>query len=222
VRVTPAILANDAESFKSLVVSAETFADYAQIDIMDGRFVPSTGITPDELRSVRTILRTEAHLMVEKPEEWLEAIGDFGSDEVIIHFEAVKEPRRILDLIRATAFRAGLAINPQTTVAEFSDLAADVDSVLFMAVNPGFYGAPFIPEVMEKVRELRGMFPTLAISVDGGMNEETTLLAKQAGADTVCVGSAIFKADDPGAAYCRLKSLLNEPGSGSTILKDCR
>lgn len=220
-RVTPAVLANDLTSFTSLIKSSETFADYVQIDIMDGLFVPSTGITAAELGAVKTTIRSEAHLMVKNPEEWLEALANFGSEEAIIHFEAVRDPAETITLLRDTAFRAGLAVNPETPVADFADLVDSVDSVLFMAVHPGFYGAPFLPEVMDKLRELRTLKPDANIGVDGGMNMETALLARDAGADFVCVGSAIFKAEDPAQAYCQLKTTLNRGRRDLTIAEDC-
>ena len=218
-RVTPAILANDLPTFTGLVKLAETFADYVQIDIMDGEFVPSTGISAAELAGVKSLLRSEAHLMVTKPEDWLEAVANFGSEEVIFHYEAVADPSATIDLLRDTNFRAGLAVNPDTPVAEFMSLADRVDTVMFMAVNPGFYGAPFIPAVIDKIRELRAARPWLNIGVDGGINLETAFIAKDAGADFVCVGSAIFKADDPAQVYCQLKVSLNK---GLTNLADAR
>lgn len=218
-RVTPAILANDLPALTGLVNLAETFADYVQIDVMDGIFVPSSGVSVGELASVKTVLRTEAHLMVAKPEEWLEAVANLGSEEVIFHYEAVADPAATIKLLRETAFRAGLAVNPETPVREFLTLADTVDTVMFMAVNPGFYGAPFIPEVMDKIRDLRRQRPWLNIGVDGGMNLETAALAKDAGVDFVCVGSAIFKAADPAQAYCQLKVSLNR---GLTNLADAR
>lgn len=220
-RVTPAVLANDLPTFSNLVAVAETFTDYVQIDIMDGIFVPSTGINVSELAGVKTVLKSEAHLMVAKPEEWLEAVANFGSEEVIFHYEAVADPAATVALLRDTAWRAGLAVNPETPVAEFLKLADTVDTVMFMAVNPGFYGAPFVPAVMDKIRELRARRPFLNIGVDGGINMGTALLAKDAGADFVCVGSAIFKAADPAQAYCQLQVSLNGSPINLADARDC-
>lgn len=208
-RVVPAILANDLSGFKSLITSAESFADYVQIDIMDGIFVPSTSISAAELATVKSTVRSEAHLMVKNPADWLEAAAMFGCEEILFHFEAVDDPAAVVKLLRETDFRAGLAVNPETRVADFLDIAGIVDSVMFMAVNPGFYGAPFIPEVMDNIRELRKLKPALDIGVDGGMKLDSAALARNAGADYVCVGSAIFKAADPGQAYCQFKQTLN-------------
>jgi len=100
-------------------------------------------------------------------------------------------------------------------------LADTVDTVMFMAVNPGFYGAPFVPAVMDKIRELRARRPFLNIGVDGGINMGTALLAKDAGADFVCVGSAIFKAADPAQAYCQLQVSLNGSPINLADARDC-
>lgn len=208
-RVTPAILANELTAFKELVNSAETFTDYVQIDMMDGLFVPSNGISAAELAGVRTTLKSEAHLMVKDPENWLEAVANFGSEEIIFHYEAVSDPVATIKLLRDTDFRVGLGVNPETPVTEFLGLADQVDTVMFMAVNPGFYGAPFIPEVMDKIKALREAKPFLNIGVDGGIKFDNAMLAKDAGADFVCVGSAIFAAKDPAQAYCQLKHTLN-------------
>ncbi|MFA5866832.1 MAG: ribulose-phosphate 3-epimerase [Actinomycetota bacterium] len=208
-RVVPAILANDLPSFTSLVRSAEGFSDYVQIDIMDGLFVPSRSIDAAELSTVKTTVRSEAHLMVKNPEDWLEAAAMFGCEEILFHYEAVEDPAAVVKLLRETDFRAGLAVNPETRVADIIEIAGSVDSVMFMAVNPGFYGAPFIPEVMDNVRELRRLKPSLDIGVDGGIKLSNAVLTRDAGADYVCVGSAIFKAEDPGQAYCQFKQSLN-------------
>jgi ribulose-phosphate 3-epimerase len=209
VRVVPAILANDLPAFTSLVRSAEGFADYVQIDMMDGIFVPSNSISAAELATVKSTVRSEAHLMVKNPEDWLEAAAMFGCEEILFHFEAVDDPAAVVKLLRETNFQTGLAVNPATRVSDFIEIADLVDSVMFMAVNPGFYGAPFIPEVMDSLRELRSLRPALDIGVDGGVKIDTAMLAREAGADYVCVGSAIFKAEDPGQAYCQFKQTLN-------------
>jgi ribulose-phosphate 3-epimerase len=221
VRVTPAILANTLSAFKSLVESAETFTDYVQIDMMDGLFVPSTSISAVELAGIKTTLKSEAHLMVKDPENWLEAVANFGSEEVIFHYEAVADPVATIELLRDTAFRVGLGVNPGTLINEFDSLVESVDTVMFMAVNPGFYGAPFIPEVMDKIRILREAHPFLNIGVDGGIKLDNAVLAKEAGADFVCVGSAIFAADDPAQVYCQFKHTLNSRVTDPVVSEDC-
>ncbi len=220
-RVTPAVLANDLTTFGQLIEVSETFTDYVQIDIMDGVFVPSTGIGISDLAGVKTLLKSEAHLMVAHPEDWLEAVANFGSEEVIFHYEAVADPEATISLLRDTDFRAGLAINPDTPVGEFLSLADSVDTVMFMAVHPGFYGAPFIPAVLDKIKDLRAQRPFLNIGIDGGMNLETAGLAGDAGVDFVCVGSAIFKAPDPAHAYCQLKASLNRSATNPADVRDC-
>ncbi|MFH1736813.1 MAG: ribulose-phosphate 3-epimerase [Actinomycetota bacterium] len=208
-RVTPAILANDLPQFTSLIRSAETFTDYVQVDMMDGIFVPSTSIGASELGTVKTSLRSEAHLMVANPEDWLEALAVFGSEAVLFHYEAVADPPGMIWRLREAGFGVRLAVNPETSVADILSFIDSVDSVMFMTVHPGFYGASFLPEVLEKIQELKKVMPDLMVGVDGGIKEDNAILAKDAGADFVCIGSAIFLADDPGQAYNRLKKTLN-------------
>lgn len=210
-RVTPAILANDLPQFVSLIRFAETFADYIQVDMMDGIFVPSTSISVSEVGTVKTTLRSEAHLMVANPEEWLEALAAFGSEAVLFHYEAVADPPGMIELLRDAGFGVGLAVNPETAVTDIIGLVDSVDSVMFMAVHPGFYGAPFLPEVLDKIQEIKKVLPDLMVGIDGGIKEDNAVLAKQAGADFVCIGSAIFLAEDPGQTYNYLKKTLNSP-----------
>lgn len=196
-RIVPAILTNNPDDFKRFVKTAETFIDYVQLDFMDGLFVPSKSITADELKGVRTTLRTEAHLMVARPEDYLEALKGFGTEKVLFHFEAVSDPLDTMDNLRGQGFAVGLAINPETSLAEVEDLVDQVDMFLFLTVNPGFYGSPFIPKVLDKVRELKESNPHLQIGVDGGVKLDNIKIVKNAGADFACVGSAIFEASDP-------------------------
>lgn len=196
-RIIPAILANNLDDFRRLVDQAETFCDYVQLDFMDGRFVPSSSVKPDELLSVTTSLRTEAHLMVEKPEKYLPALAEFGTERVHVHFEAVPDPGSLLEALEAHRFEAGLAVNPETGFDAFEYLLDDFAAVLFLTVNPGFYGSPFIPEVLARVKELKERRPGLDVGVDGGVNLDTVQDVKLAGPDFACVGSAIFNAADP-------------------------
>lgn len=200
-RVVPAILANNLEDFKRFIKIAETFTDYVQLDFMDGLFVPSKSITPDELRDFRTTLRTEAHLMVKQPEDYLETLKEFGTEKVLFHFEAVSSSLDTLNTIKDKGFTAGLAINPETSLAEVEELTAQVDSVLFLTVNPGFYGSPFMPEVLDKVKELKKSKPHLSVGVDGGIKLDNIKMVKDAGADFVCVGSAIFVSSNPAQSF---------------------
>lgn len=199
--VVPAILASNVADFIKFVQMAKSFTDYVQIDLMDGDFVPSTSISLAEFSHLETGLKSEAHLMVRDPLAYLNACKYFGCHMIIFHHEAVSDHQRTIDAIRRRDFKVGLAVNPETKNTAFVDLVDDVDTILYMAVYPGFYGAPFVPEVLDKVNELRRNKPEARIGVDGGIKLDNARDVRQAGADYICVGSAIFKAEDPAGAY---------------------
>ncbi len=209
-RVVPAVLTNDPEALAKMVRQAESFADFVQVDIMDGRFVPSCSIACRDLVTVSPKLRWEAHLMVRQPEEQLQCFARAGAEKIVFHFEATSSPLRIIRQIRHLGIKVGLAINPETPLASIILLADRVDSVLFLTVHPGFYGAKFLPEVLDKVAELRSRKPLLEIGVDGGIKESNVGEVAKLGVDYICVGSAVFVQPDPAASFRRLQSLADE------------
>jgi len=217
-KVVPAILTEDRQALESMVRDAETFTDYVQLDIMDGRFVPSRSITHHDLIELQTELNWEAHLMVTQPEDYLETLKEAGAQKVIFHYEATPAPRPVIRRARELGLKVGLAINPETGVPAFLSLVDDIDSVLFLTVHPGFYGSKFIPEVLDKVGELRKSRPDVEIGADGGIKESNIVPVAAAGADVCYVGSAIFLQPNPAEKYHNLVSLVeavpshDEPG----------
>jgi ribulose-phosphate 3-epimerase len=209
-RIVPAILTDDPQVLAKMVRQSETFADFVQVDIMDGRFVPSLSIACADLVAVSPKLRWEAHLMVKQPEEQLQCFTRAGAEKIVFHFEATSSPLRIIKLIRRLGVKAGLAVNPETPLTTTLSLADSVDSVLFLTVHPGFYGAKFLPEVLDKVVELRSRKPNLEIGVDGGIKEGNVAEVARLGVDSICVGSAIFVQPDPGASFRHLQSLAEK------------
>jgi ribulose-phosphate 3-epimerase len=207
VRTVPAILANDAATLEKLVRQAETFTDYAQFDFMDGHFVPSHSFTIDDAAALKTTLNWEAHLMMLQPEDYLATLKKAGAKKIVFHFEAVSSPWKIISLVKELGMKVGLAINPETPNAAFRPLVPEVDSLLFMAVNPGYYGAPFIPEVLDKIKDFRKTFFKTEVGIDGGIKEYNIADAARAGVDVIFVGSAILGAPDPAAAYRKLSGL---------------
>jgi ribulose-phosphate 3-epimerase len=210
VRIVPAILTEDPAELEKMLRLAGTFTDYAQIDIMDGKFVPSTSITYKQLATLKTKLSWEAHLMVLHPEDYLEDFRRAGARKIIFHFEATPTPRIIIRMIKRLGMQAGLAINPETPVEKFSSLVPQLDSVLFLSVNPGFYGAKFIPEVLDKITSLRQAEPNIEIGIDGGIKENNVVMIARTGVNVICVGSAIFLQPDPAASYRKLKQLAEK------------
>jgi len=205
--IVPAILANEPASLVMLVRKAETFADFVQIDIMDGEFVPSKSVSYQDIIEVKPKFKWEAHLMVQHPENYLEGFKDAGAQKIVFHFEAETERERTISLIRKLGMQVGLAVNPQTTIADFAPLVKQADSVLFLSVNPGFYGAEFIPGVLDKIVEFRKAYPDVATSIDGGVKEDNIVKIIKTGVDAICVGSAIFNRPSPAAAYRSLAIL---------------
>ena len=207
-RVVPAILTDDPKAMETMVRQAETFTNYVQFDIMDGQFVPSQSITCEHLDSLAIKLNWDAHLMVLHPEDYLESFHRAGAQRITFHFEATETPRQVISQIREIGLEVGLAVNPETPVSAIIPLAALVDSVLFMSVRPGFYGSPFIPEVLDTIREFRKAQPDMEIGIDGGIKENNIVQVAQSGADYICVGSAIFLQPDPGASFRHLTNLI--------------
>jgi ribulose-phosphate 3-epimerase len=208
-KVVPAILTDDPESLEVMIHQAEEFTDYVQVDIMDGQFVPSRSITVKHLHDITINLKWEAHLMVMSPESYFEEFRRAGTGKVIFHFEATDRPDKVISRARKIGLGVGLAINPETPVYDTLPLLSKVDSVLLLTVNPGYYGAPFIPEVMEKVAELRAVRHDIEIGVDGGIKEGNIVEVARKGVDIICVGSAVFLQQQPGESYRHLQTLAN-------------
>jgi ribulose-phosphate 3-epimerase len=212
IKVVPAILTEDPQALESMVKQTASFTDYAQIDIMDGRFVPSKSITYEHLGKLKITFTWEAHLMVQNPEKYLEDFQQAGASRIIFHYEATHSPEEVISRGRALGIEIGIAINPETPVSSFLHLVQKVDTVLFLTVNPGFYGSTFIPEVLNKINTLRSTADDIEIGVDGGIKENNILSVAQAGADIIYVGSAIFLQPDPSESY---KQLVNLVGRGT-------
>ena len=209
-RVVPAILTEDPKALKTMLRQSETFTDYVQVDIMDGQFVPSRSITWKHLAAIKTKLSWEAHLMVLHPEDQFEGFKQAGVKKVVFHYEATPSPRKVISIARNLSLGVGLAVNPETTVSSILPLAGEIDSVLFLSVVPGFYGSKFIPEVLKKIAELRRVRPDMEIGIDGGIKESNIVQIARAGADVICVGSAIFLQPDPAASFRHLQSLVRQ------------
>lgn len=201
--VTPSILSADFGHLQDAVDSVASEADWIQLDVMDGHFVPNLSFGAPVAASIKTSIPLDAHLMVSNPEQRIEEFLKIGVKHITFHAEAVKDTearRALLQAIRKGGATAGIALNPDTPVSAIDDIVREVDLVLVMSVHPGFAGQAFIPSVLDKIRELRGKHPTLMIQIDGGIDQKTAILAREAGADNLVAASAVFKAKDPVAA----------------------
>ncbi|MGT2810727.1 Ribulose-phosphate 3-epimerase [Streptococcus intermedius] len=215
-KIAPSILSADYANFESELKKLEaTGAEYAHIDIMDGHFVPNISFGAGVVASMRphSKLVFDCHLMVSNPEHHIEEFARAGADIISIHAEATSHIHGALQKIRAAGVKASVVINPGTPVEAVKNVLNLVDQVLVMTVNPGFGGQAFLPETMDKVRELVVLREVnqlgFDIEVDGGIDNETIQVAKDAGANVFVAGSYVFK-DDVTHQVHTLKEALHD------------
>lgn len=196
-KIIPAILTEDPEDLELKIRQSESFSDLAQIDIMDGKFVPSKSIAAGDLARIKTRLYLESHLMIEHPLQEIVPFKEAGVKRIIFHFECRDNPREVIGRIKEEGLEAGVAINPGTEISQIESLLKDLSVLLIMAVEPGFYGSSFIPAVLEKVRLLAPEKRNYTIALDGGVKADNIAAIKNAGVEIACVGSGIFGKGEP-------------------------
>ena len=188
-------------------------------DVGDGDFIPEITVGPIVLASIAPLARgwgaaLDCHLMVSEPEKHFEAVAKAGGASVTFHVEACDEPERAVARARELGLGVGIAFNPETSVEDAAAASEGVDLVLCMSIHPGYSGQEFMPESVERIRRLRELLPEgVRVQVDGGINARTIGPAREAGADLLVAGSAIFWRDDPAAAYRELAALVEAPAS---------
>jgi ribulose-phosphate 3-epimerase len=200
IRVAPSILSADFTRLAEEIKAVERAgADLLHIDIMDGHFVPNITIGPAVVRDIRKVtgLLLDVHLMIEKPERFIDRFVDAGSDMITVHIETVSKSKlkTFRKRLKAKGVKLGVSLNPSTPFSKIKPALRIVDFILVMSVNPGFGGQNFIPEVLPKIKKLRSQFKG-DIAVDGGINNRTARLVVQAGANILAAGSYIFKSND--------------------------
>lgn len=212
VKIAPSILSADFAKLGEEIRDVERGgADYIHVDVMDGHFVPNITIGPLIVEAIRPVteLPLDVHLMIENPDQYIEAFAKAGADYITVHVEASRHLHRTIQLIKSTGVKAGVVINPATPVESLKHIIEDIDMVLLMSVNPGFGGQKFISSVLPKIRQVKELAdelnPNLEIEVDGGVNEETAKLCVEAGATVLVAGSAVFNKEDRAAAISSLK-----------------
>lgn len=201
-KIAPSILAADYANFEKEIKRLEaTGAEYAHIDIMDGHFVPNISFGAGVVAALRPHSKMvfDCHLMVSNPEQQIEEFARAGADIISIHVEATPHIHGTLQKIRLAGVKASVVLNPGTPVESIKHVLHLVDQVLIMTVNPGFGGQAFLPETMTKIRELVSLREAAGldfdIEVDGGIDDQTIIQAKEAGANVFVAGSYVFKGD---------------------------
>jgi ribulose-phosphate 3-epimerase len=222
IEIAPSILASNFARLGDEIRAVEAGgADVIHVDVMDGHFVPNISIGIPVVASLRkaTRLPLDVHLMIERPEDYVEEFVRAGANRVLIHQEATVHLDRALAMIREHGAEAGAAINPATPVVMLSDVLHVVDTVLVMSVNPGFGGQKFIPVAIEKIRQLdewrRRYNASFRIEVDGGVDLQNAAVLAQAGANTLVAGTSIFHTADAGAAAREMRRLATEAANSS-------
>ena len=208
--VTPSILSANLGKLQDEIHSVEGAADWLQVDVMDGHFVPNLSFGAPVVRCLKTKIPLDVHLMVSNPEDRIEEFLELEVKHITFHAEAVIESdgrRALIQAIRDGGALSGIALKPGTPIGAIEDVVADVDLVLIMSVEPGFGGQEFLPDVLEKVRSLRARFPDLMLQMDGGINAETAKQCIAAGADNLVAGSFVFGAHDHAAAIASLRQV---------------
>ena len=195
IEIVPSILSADLTRLGEQVREAEKAgADRIQVDVMDGHFVPNLTFGPGIVQAVRSLtdLPIEAHLMVENPDLFIQSFARAGATLIMVQVEATTLLYRTVERIKDLNIKAGVAINPATSLETLREIVAHLDMVNVMTVEPGFGGQTFISQSPDKIRRLRAMAPDLEIEVDGGIDAETAPLAVRAGATVLVAGNAVF------------------------------
>ena len=212
--IAPSILAADFANLQSEInMINKSAADWVHVDIMDGVFVPniSMGIPVTQAIKKHSTKPLDVHLMIVKPENYVEAFKQAGAEVISVHYEACAHLHRNIQQIKNLGIKAGVAINPHTPVSVLENIIADTDLVCLMSVNPGFGGQKFIEGTYNKVRQLKELIVNTGskalIEIDGGVNQANAKALLNAGADVLVAGNFVFSAQDPKAVIQGLKNL---------------
>ena len=200
VKIAPSILAADFSRLGDEIKAVEDAgADWIHVDVMDGHFVPNLTMGPPIIKTLRqyTNLPFDVHLMISPVHKYIKDYADAGADIITIHPEATEDLKSSIEHIKSLNKKVGVSLNPETKINSITDLLNEIDLVLIMSVNPGFGGQKFMPEVLEKIKELKKIRDQknldFDIEIDGGINFDNSKLAIEAGANILVSGTTIFK-----------------------------
>ena len=212
--VSPSLLSADFGNLaRDIEMINQSNAQMLHLDVMDGVFVPNISFGFPVIKYVQQLCRKplDVHLMIVEPQKFINEVRDCGAEIMNVHYEACNHLDRVVQQIHDAGMKAGVTINPATPVCLLRDIVEKLDLVLLMSVNPGFGGQKFIPNTLNKVRELKVLIQEkgshAVIEVDGGVNDVTGRQLAEAGADVLVAGNYVFKAEDPLKAIDTLVNL---------------
>jgi len=212
--IAPSILSADfANLQRDIEMLNQSEADWIHVDVMDGVFVPNISFGFPVITAAKKHAKKpfDVHLMIVEPDKYIADFAKAGADLITVHYEACTHLHRTIQLIKSVGCKAGVALNPHTPVSLLKDILQDIDLALVMSVNPGFGGQAFIPQTLNKLRELRQMAqqtnPNLYIEVDGGVGIQNIASLIEAGANVFVAGNAVFAAPSPTQMIAELKNI---------------
>ena len=212
--IAPSVLAADFSNLqRDIEMINESDADWFHIDIMDGVFVPNISFGMPVLRDIKKHAKKtlDVHLMIVNPDQYIETFASIGADILTIHYEACTHMHRTIQAIKSTGMKAGIALNPHSSVNQLKDIIKDIDLVCLMSVNPGFGGQSFIENTYNKIKELKELIQSsessCQIEIDGGVTNENAKKLVEAGANILVAGSYVFKSSNPTDTISKLSNL---------------